>query len=53
MIFASILVPIDGGDLTETAAARGLEAQLYATVHVLSVADSGLATSATYVGESE
>jgi nucleotide-binding universal stress UspA family protein len=54
MTFDTLLIPTDGSDSAEAAAARGfdLAAQLDAAVHVLSVADSGLATSATYVGDS-
>jgi len=54
MTVNTILIPTDGSDSAEAAAVRSfaLAAQLDATVHILSVADSGLATSATYVGES-
>lgn len=54
MIFDTLLLPTDGRNPAEAPATRGLTltAQLDATVHVLSVADSGLATSVTYVGDS-
>jgi nucleotide-binding universal stress UspA family protein len=54
MTFGSLLLPTDGSDPAEAAARRGfdLAAQIDATVHVFSVADSSIATSATYVGDS-
>lgn len=54
MTFETLLVPTDGSDPAERAAARGLEVadQLGASVHALSVADSSLATGAGYSGDS-
>ncbi|MEF8776275.1 MAG: universal stress protein [Haloarculaceae archaeon] len=53
MAFDTVLLPTDGSDSAGAAAARGfdLALQLDAPVHGLSVANSGLATSATYVGD--
>jgi nucleotide-binding universal stress UspA family protein len=54
MTFDTLLIPSDGSAQAEAAATAGfdLAAQLDAAVQVLSVVDSGLATSATYVGDS-
>ncbi|MWV41617.1 universal stress protein [Natrialba sp. INN-245] len=54
MTFDTLLIPTDGSDPAEAAARRGfdLAAQLEASVHVLSVADSSLATGAGYSGDS-
>lgn len=54
MTFNTLLIPTDGSDPAEAAARRGfdLAAQLEASVHVLSVADSSLATGAGYSGDS-
>ena len=54
MTFDTLLVPTDGSEPAETAARRGfdLAEALGAEVHVLSVADSSLATGAGYSGDS-
>ncbi|THE64724.1 universal stress protein [Salinadaptatus halalkaliphilus] len=54
MTVDTLLIPTDGSDPAEAAAARGfdLAAQLQASVHVLSVADSSVATGAGYAGDS-
>lgn len=54
MTFETLLIPTDGSDPAERAAARGFELadRLGASVHVLSVADSSLATGAGYSGDS-
>ncbi|MDQ2052666.1 universal stress protein [Natronolimnohabitans sp. A-GB9] len=54
MTFDTLLIPTDGSDPAEAAADRGfdLAAQLEASVHVLSVADSSVATGAGYSGDS-
>lgn len=54
MTFDTLLLSTDGSDSAEAAAAHGFTfaAELDATAHVLAIADSGLATSATYVGDS-
>ncbi|MHC3439074.1 universal stress protein [Natrialbaceae archaeon A-gly3] len=54
MTLDTLLVPTDGSDPAEAAAQRGfdLAAQLEASVHVLSVADSSIATGAGYSGDS-
>lgn len=54
MTFETLLIPTDGSDPAERAADRGFELadRLGASVHVLSVADSGLATGAGYSGDS-
>lgn len=54
MTFETRLISTDGSDPAEAAAGRGfdLAARLEATVHVLSVVDRSIVTSATYVGES-
>lgn len=50
----TLLLPTDGSDPAETAARRGLDlaTQLDASVHLLSVADSALATGVGYAGDS-
>ncbi|SIS19928.1 universal stress protein [Natronorubrum thiooxidans] len=55
MTIETLLIPTDGSDPAETAAQRGfdLAAQCDATVHVLSVADSSIATGAGYSGDSQ
>ncbi len=54
MPFETLLITTDGSEPAEAAARRGfdLAAQLEAAVHVLSVADSSLATGAGYSGDS-
>lgn len=54
MTIDTILIPTDGSEPAERAARRGFEyaAQLDATVHVLSVADSTVATGTGYSGDS-
>ncbi len=54
MTFDTLLTPTDGSDPAEATVRRGfdLAAQLEASVHVLSVADSSLATGAGYSGDS-
>lgn len=54
MTFDTLLVPTDGSDSAEAAARRGfdLAAQCGATVHILSVADSSIASGAGYSGDS-
>lgn len=54
MTFDTLLIPTDGSEPATTAARRGFELaeQLDASVHVLSVADSSLATGAGYSGDS-
>lgn len=54
MTFNTLLIPTDGSDTAERAARRGfdLAAALGASVHVLSVADSSVATGAGYSGDS-
>ena len=55
MTFDTLLVPTDGSDPAEAAARRGfdLAEQFGADVHVLSVADSSIATGAGYSGDSQ
>ncbi len=50
----TVLIPTDGSDRSTAAARRGfdLAAALDCTVHVLSVADSSIATGAGYAGDS-
>lgn len=54
MTFNALLIPTDGSDPAEAAARRGfdLAAQLEASVHIVSVADSSLATGTGYSGDS-
>ena len=54
MTFDTLLIPTDGSDSADAAARRGfdLATQLEASVHVLSVADSSIATGAGYGGDS-
>lgn len=54
MTLETLLIPTDGSEPAEAAADRAAELaeQLDATVHVLSVADSSLATGAGYAGAS-
>ncbi len=54
MTFETLLIPTDGSEPAEIAARRGfdLAEALEATVHVLSVADSSVATGAGYSGDS-
>ena len=54
MTFNTLLIPTDGSDPAEAAARRGfdLAAQLKASVHIISVADSSLATGTGYSGDS-
>ena len=54
MTFDTLLMPTDGSEPAETAARRGfdLAEALGASVHVLSVADSSIATGAGYAGDS-
>ncbi len=54
MTIQTLLIPTDGSDRATAAARRGfdLAAQLEATVRVLSVADSSIATGAGYSGDS-
>ena len=54
MPFDTLLIPTDGSDPAEAAARRGfdLAAQLDADVHLLSVADSSVATGTGYSGDS-
>ena len=54
MTFDTLLVPTDGSDPAEAAARRGFDLAdaLEANVHVLSVADSSVATGTGYSGDS-
>ncbi|MFP9059775.1 universal stress protein [Natrialbaceae archaeon A-chndr2] len=54
MTLNTFLIPTDGSDVAQAAARRGfdLATQLEANVHVLSVADSSIATGAGYSGDS-
>ena len=54
MAFDTLLIPTDGSEPAEAAARRGfdLAEALEASVHVLSVADSSIATGAGYAGDS-
>ncbi|AUX08065.1 universal stress protein UspA [Halalkaliarchaeum desulfuricum] len=54
MTFETLLIPTDGSDRAETAGRRGLDlaGALDASVHVLSVADSSVATGTGYSGDS-
>ncbi|MFP8953769.1 universal stress protein [Natrialbaceae archaeon A-arb3/5] len=54
MTFDTLLIPTDGSDPAEAAARRGfdLAEQFGADVHVLSVADSSIATGTGYSGDS-
>ncbi|WP_243637863.1 universal stress protein [Natrarchaeobius oligotrophus] len=54
MTLDTLLIPTDGSDPAENAARRGfdLASSLDANVHVLSVADSSVATGAGYSGDS-
>lgn len=54
MTYETLLIPTDGSEAAETAASRAfdLAIQLDASVHVLSVADSSLATGVGYSGDS-
>ena len=54
MTIDTVLIPTDGSDPAEAAARRGfdLAAQCTADIHVLSVADSSIATGAGYSGDS-
>ncbi len=54
MAFESLLLPTDGNDPAEQAARRGFDPaeEFGASVHVLSVADSSIATGAGYSGDS-
>lgn len=55
MTIETLLIPTDGSDPAEAAARRGfdLAAHCNAAVHVLSVADSSIATGAGYSGDSQ
>ena len=55
MTIDTFLIPTDGSDRAEDAARRGfdLAVQCSADVHVLSVADSSVATGAGYAGDSQ
>ena len=54
MTIQTVLIPTDGSDRSNAAARRGLDlaTALDCTVHVLSVADSSIATGAGYSGDS-
>ena len=54
MTIQTVLIPTDGSDRSNAAAHRGLDlaTALDCTVHVLSVADSSIATGAGYSGDS-
>lgn len=54
MTINTLLIPTDGSEVADKAAQRGFElaTQLGAEVHVLSVADSSLATGVGYSGDS-
>ena len=54
MTFETLLIPTDGSDSAKNAARRGFDLadDLEAAVHVLSVADSSIATGAGYAGDS-
>ncbi|SDR15211.1 universal stress protein [Natronobacterium texcoconense] len=54
MTFDTLLIPTDGSDPAENAARRGFDLadRLGASVHVLSVADSSVATGVGYSGDS-
>lgn len=54
MTFETLLIPTDGSDPAEAAARCGFDlvTQLEASVHVLSVADSSVATGTGYSGDS-
>ncbi len=54
MTFDTLLIPTDGSEPAEAAARRGfdLATQCDVDVHLLSVADSSIATGAGYAGDS-